>query len=269
MNEGFDHIFEEFSFNTELIFTGRHCDIEEFEVFDSGVIHFVKEGITDLEVKGMDTIKIREPSLIFFPRPYMMRFMPLDEVGVILVCAHTSFNVSINHPLAMSFPDVVVIELEKLAAIRPILEIFFEEALSQHNYKKQATDKLSTLILIYMTRYLIEHKLMHKGLIAAMSNKNVSESLEIIHSKFNIKLTLDSVAKEIGISRSKYAELFSKLVGQTFFEYLTSHRIRVAQRLIQEKKSIKAVASAVGFSNSSSFIRKFKEVTGVSPGKWL
>jgi len=90
MNEGFDHIFEEFSFNTELIFTGRHCDIEEFEVFDSGVIHFVKEGITDLEVKGMDTIKIREPSLIFFPRPYMMRFMPLDEVGVILICAHTS-----------------------------------------------------------------------------------------------------------------------------------------------------------------------------------
>jgi len=169
----------------------------------------------------------------------------------------------------MSFPDVVVIELEKLAAIKPILEIFFEEALSQHNYKKQATDKLSTLILIYMTRYLIEHKFMHKGLIAAMSNKNVSESLEIIHSKFNIKLTLDSVAKEIGISRSKYAELFSKLVGQTFFEYLTSHRIRVAQRLIQEKKSIKAVASAVGFSNSSSFIRKFKEVTGVSPGKWL
>jgi AraC-like DNA-binding protein len=268
MHEGLDNIFEGFSFSTELVFTGRHCDVEEFEVFSTGVIHFVREGIADLEIKGMETIKIRQPSLIFFPRPSMMRFMPLDEIGVILICAHTTLNVKSNHPLVVSFPDVVVIELEKLGAIKSILEAFFEEALSLKSYKKNATDKLSTLILVYMTRYLIEQNLMHTGLIAAMSNKKVAESLEIIHDKFNHKLTLDSVAKEIGISRSKFAVLFRKLLEQTFLEYLTSHRIRIAQKLLLANKSVKVVASEVGFSSSSAFIRKFKEETGVSPGKW-
>ena len=192
----------------------------------------------------------------------------VDKAGVVLICARTTFSISMNHPLVMSFPDVVVIELEKLAALKPILEAFFEEALSLNTYKKVATDQLSTLILVYMTRYLIEQKLMHTGLIVAMSNKKVAESLEIIHSRFNHKLTLDSVAKEIGISRSQFAVLFRKLLEQTFLEYLTSHRIRIAQKLLQANKSVKVVASEVGFSNSSAFIRKFKEKTGSSPGKW-
>jgi AraC-like DNA-binding protein len=268
MSKGFDYIFEGFSFNTELVFAGRHCDVEGFEDFSSGVIHFVKEGVTDLEIRGMSTIKIREPSLIFFPRPSSMRFMPIDEIGMVLVCAHTTFNVDHNHPVPMSFPDVVVIELKKINLLKPILEAFFEEALSPSDYKKQATDKLSTLILIYMTRYLIEQNILHKGLIAAMSNIKVAKSLEIIHSQFNTKLTLDSVAKVIGISRSQFAVVFTNLIGQTFYDYLTSHRVRVAQRLILEKKSIKVVAAAVGFSSSSAFIRKFKEETGISPGKW-
>jgi len=186
----------------------------------------------------------------------------------VLICAHISFNVHNHHPIPMSFPDVVVIELNKICTIKPILEAFFEEALSSSNYKKQTTDKLSTLILIYMTRYLIDHHILHTGLISAISNSKVAKSLEIIHCQFNNKLTLDSVAKEIGISRSQLAVIFSNLVGQTFFDYLTSHRVSVAKRLILEKKSIKVVAASVGFSSSSAFIRKFKEETGVSPGKW-
>ena len=268
MHDAYDHIFEGFSFSTELIFAGRHCDIEAFEAFSTGVVHFVKEGQADLEIQGMDTVKVRKPSLIFFPRPNLMRFLPVDKDGVILVCAHTSFNISHNHPLVVSFPEVVVIELEQFEPIKGMLESFFNEALSGNAYKKQAADKISALILVYMTRYLIENKLLHTGLISALSNKKIAEALEIIHSQFNQKLTLDSVAKEIGISRSQFAVLFRKLLGQTFLGYLTSHRIRNAQKLLLANKSVKVVASQVGFSSSSAFIRKFKEETGLSPGRW-
>lgn len=268
MHDSLDHIFEGFSFSTELVFAGRHCNIEGFEAFSTGVVHFVKEGIADLEIQGMETIQIRKPSLIFFPRPNLMRFMPVDEDGVILICAHTTFSVSLNHPLVVSFPEVVVIELQQFAPIKIMLEAFFDEALSSNAYRKQAAEKISALILVYMARYLIEHKLLHTGLISALSNKKVAEALEIIHSQFNQKLTLSSVAKEIGISRSQFAVLFSKLLDQTFLGYLTSHRIRIAQKLLLEKKSVKVIASKVGFSSSSAFIRKFKEETGFSPGRW-
>ena len=268
MQDGLDYIFEGFSLNTELIFAGRHCDIEEFEAFSTGVVHFVKEGIADLEIQGMQTIQIRKPSQIFFPRPNLMRFMPVDEDGIVLICAHTTFSISANHPLAVSFPEVVVIALEQLAPIKSILEAFFDEALSSNAYKKQAADKMSALILLYMTRYLAERKLLHTGLISALSNKKLAEALEIIHGQFNHKLTLGSVAKEVGISRSQFAVLFSKLLEQTFLDYLTSYRIRIAQKLLSEKKSVKVVASKVGFSSSSAFIRKFKEETGCSPGRW-
>ena len=268
MHNAYDHIFESFSFSTELVFAGRHCDIEAFEAFSTGVVHFVKEGQTNLEIQGMETIKVCKPSLIFFPRPNLMRFLPVDEDGVVLVCAHTTFSISYNHPLVVSFPEVVVIELEQFDPIKSMLEAFFNEALSSNAYKKQAADKISALILVYMTRYLIEHKLLHTGLISALSNKKIAEALEIIHSQFNQKLTLDLVAKEIGISRSQFAVLFRKLLGQTFLGYLSSHRIRNAQKLLLANKSVKVVASQVGFNSSSAFIRKFKEETGLSPGKW-
>ena len=268
MSDAYDHIFEGFSFDTELIFSGRHFDIDEFGEYPTGFAHFIKEGNANIEIKGMKTIQIRQPSLIFFPKPHLQRILPIDENGVVMVCVHIGFNVSFNHPLIMSFPDVLVIELDKFHPIKAILEVFIDEALSVNIHKKQAAEKLSALILIHMTRYAIEHQLVHSRLISALSNQKIADALEIIHTHFNTKLTLDSVAKEIGISRSQFAVLFTRILEQTFLDYLSSHRIRIAQKLLQANKSVKVVASEVGFSNSSAFIRKFKEVTGMPPGKW-
>ncbi len=268
MSDGYDHIFEDFSFDTELIFSGRHCDIHDFHKYRTGVAHFIKEGNANIEIQGMETIQIRRPSLIFFPKIHLQRILPIDEKGVVMVCVHTDFNLSYHHPLIMSFPDVLVIELDKFDSIKAILESFFDEALSQNIHKKQAAKKLSELILIYMTRYAIEHKLLHSGLISALSNQKIADALEIIHTQLYTKLTLDSVAKQIGISRSQFSMLFNQLLEQTFLSYLSSHRIRIAQKLLLANKSVKVVASEVGFSNASAFIRKFKEANGISPGKW-
>ncbi|PPD00237.1 MAG: hypothetical protein CTY35_03010 [Methylotenera sp.] len=269
MSDVYDFIFEGFNFNTEIVFAGRYCGVSQnFIECSTGLVHFIKSGNAQIEMPEMAPIKIDKPSLVFFPRPHAQRVVPLDENGVVMVCALTSFNASYTHPIIMSFPEVLIIELEKLDSVQKILEIFFDEALSSKLCKKQISEKMSSALLVYMTRYLLDNKLVHKGLIAALTNAKIVKALEIIHSRFNDKLTLSSVANEVGISRSQFAAIFSKLVEQTFFNYLTSYRIGVAQKLLRANKSVKMVAAEVGFSNPSAFIRKFKEETGISPGKW-
>jgi AraC-like DNA-binding protein len=270
MSDAYDFIFEGFNFNTEIVFAGRHCGVSNtFIECSTGIVHFVKEGNASVEMPGMTPININKPSLVFFPRPHAQRIVPLDKEGVVMVCARTSFSVSYTHPIVLSFPEVLVIELEKLDSVQKILEIFFDEALSSRLCNKQITEKMSSALLVYMTRYLIENQLVHRGLIAALSSSKVVKALEIIHKRYSTKLTLDSVANEIGISRSQFAVIFSKLVEQTFFDYLTTHRIGIAKKLLRANKSVKMVAAEVGFSNPSGFIRKFKEETGISPGKWV
>ena len=69
------------------------------------------------------------------------------------------------------------------------------------------------------------------------------------------------------ISGGYIGRLFKKYSGVSFIEYLINYRVKVAKQIMKENKGIKIkdVALKVGYTNSASFIRCFKNVTGVSP----
>jgi AraC-like DNA-binding protein len=57
-------------------------------------------------------------------------------------------------------------------------------------------------------------------------------------------------------------------MGTSPHNYLVNYRIGVAQQLLARRMPVKAVAQRVGYGTTASFVRKFKEVVGVSPGAW-
>lgn len=59
-------------------------------------------------------------------------------------------------------------------------------------------------------------------------------------------------------------------MGQTLLEYTTCMRMEKAKVILTSTKlQLKAVAEEVGYYNVSSFIRRFKQQTGVTPGEYL
>jgi AraC family transcriptional regulator, alkane utilization regulator len=93
-------------------------------------------------------------------------------------------------------------------------------------------------------------------------------AVRTIHARFDRDLDVDTLAREAGMSRSRFNERFKAVVGESPHGYLVRHRIGVAQDLLAKKLPVKAVAGRVGYATPSAFVRKFKELVGVSPAAW-
>ena len=79
-------------------------------------------------------------------------------------------------------------------------------------------------------------------------------------------LTLGDVAAHVALSNNHFCTIFSREVGETFIEYLTSIRIHRAGELLRTTNMrTSEVAYAVGYNDPHYFSYLFKKNTGLSP----
>jgi AraC-like DNA-binding protein len=92
--------------------------------------------------------------------------------------------------------------------------------------------------------------------------------------KFYLKpsITISDVSTAIG-SNDKYISLaVNKFARMNFSHYINTLRIQEAKKKLLEKNtesSIHEIAIACGFGNASSFIRVFKQITGLTPAYYV
>ena len=98
-------------------------------------------------------------------------------------------------------------------------------------------------------------------------NIHVEKILNDIKSNYHCDITLSRTAREHSISPEHLSRIFKKETGLSFHEYLTSIRLKEAERLLklEEKKSVSEIAFSCGFNDSNYFSHKFKTVYGLSP----
>lgn len=82
-------------------------------------------------------------------------------------------------------------------------------------------------------------------------------------------LHAEDVADHVHMSRSYFSQIFKKLTGSTFNDYLRQERLRVAERLLCEtNQSIAWVAHAVGYNDSKYFSQRFYEQNRLLPSEF-
>ena len=102
---------------------------------------------------------------------------------------------------------------------------------------------------------------------ASTIHPEVAKALLFIHNNYSQKITLDDVAKHVGLSKEYFSRLFLKEMGVNLFRYILTVRMSKAAEMLSSGKPtlIKDVALAVGFDNQYFFSTKFKEYYGISP----
>lgn len=86
---------------------------------------------------------------------------------------------------------------------------------------------------------------------------------------FRDTLTLERLAREIGMNPSALCRHFRQRTGKTLFAVLNEIRISHACRLLRDtQQAISAIAWESGFANLSHFNRQFKSLTGQTPGEY-
>lgn len=81
--------------------------------------------------------------------------------------------------------------------------------------------------------------------------------------------SVQKIANHFSLSLSYLSRYFKEQTGQTVMEYV--HEIRIEQAkhlLLKDDCSLKNIVQQIGYYDVSSFIRKFKQTVGVTPGEY-
>lgn len=94
----------------------------------------------------------------------------------------------------------------------------------------------------------------------------VERAKAYIKDNFSEELSLEEVAKRIGISPYYLSKLFKEGEGVNYIDYVTKLRIDYAkEQLAKSAKSIKEICHESGYGDPNYFSRIFKKWTGVTP----
>lgn len=105
--------------------------------------------------------------------------------------------------------------------------------------------------------------------LRGLSDARVGKALALLHDRYAEPWTLDSLAREVGTSRTALAVRFKELVGEAPMAYLTRWRVtRAANRMRSERINLSRLAESVGYNSDAVFSKAFRRITGQSPGRY-
>lgn len=101
------------------------------------------------------------------------------------------------------------------------------------------------------------------------SLNKLQEALKYIECNYREKISVQTLAFMCYVTPDYFSRLFSSATGKTVPQYVTEVRIKKAKELLSDPSlKIRAVANAVGYDDPAYFMRKFKQVTGVTPTEY-
>jgi AraC family transcriptional regulator len=92
-------------------------------------------------------------------------------------------------------------------------------------------------------------------------------ALEMMDSRLGARLTIDTLAHEVGLSPAHFARAFKTTFGSAPHQYLLALRLEKARRELEAPgANLSAVAQHWGFADQAHFTRLFKRTFGLTPG---
>jgi AraC-like DNA-binding protein len=125
------------------------------------------------------------------------------------------------------------------------------------------------LFMEAVRRYVDTLPQVERGWLAGLRDPIVGRALSLLHAGMDQPWTADGLAREIGLSRSAFADRFTRVMGEPPIRYLAKQRMRfAAQRLRTSHEPVARIAFEAGYESEAAFNRAFKRELGVPPAIW-
>ena len=94
----------------------------------------------------------------------------------------------------------------------------------------------------------------------------IQEAHRILSKETAPQLSIEGLALEVGLNRTKLQYGFKKLYGINIYDFQLQQRMEKAkQLLLTTQKPVKVIAQLSGYSSDSSFVAIFKKISGITP----
>jgi AraC-like DNA-binding protein len=151
-----------------------------------------------------------------------------------------------------------------------MLRLAAEEAERGSAGSERLLAKLAELMFVEVVRkYIAQLPDDSRGWLSGLRHRQIGHALRLIHGEPAKPWTLAALAREVGLSRSVFADRFVHYVGASPMHYLGRWRMQLAARRLTIPGISAAQAGAeVGYESEAAFNRAFKKYVGATPGSW-
>ena len=262
--------FSRFTPTAKVFYTGSMCQISHFDESDGvGHLHLLRGGTLHIGGKTFKERLIKEPSILFSPKPQSHTLAPTHASGADMVCATIDLGSGSHNPFVHALPDLMVIPFSDAPDLVSRIEWLFEEADGDACGRSTALELLTEYVLILLLRYGMNHTETSGCILTGLSDERLARAINAIHESPEEPWTLETLAETANMSRARFAHNFREAVGVTPLDYLTDWRLSIARSLLRSGEAIAMVAQQVGYQNATSFSRAFNRKTGLTPRDWL
>jgi AraC-like DNA-binding protein len=178
-----------------------------------------------------------------------------------------------NDPLIEILPKVLKLQVEQGASgdwIESSLRFAAQEMARGRTGSPAILAQLAEcLFMEAVRRYVDTLPPVQRGWLAGMRDPIVGRALALLHTRKDHQWTADALAREIGLSRSAFADRFTRVMGEPPMRYLARQRMQLAaRRLRSSHEPVARIAFEVGYESEAAFNRAFKRELGVPPAEW-
>jgi AraC-like DNA-binding protein len=262
--------------------------------------HYVVSGVLSIAEPGQPAQQVKSGEVVLFPRNdlYLMgsdvSLPPVSAASVIvpegdkmaltvrhggggdalqMVCGFLGCDSDLTNPIVSTLPSAMILKVEDTPAadwIRSTFQYAAYEVVNGRTGSTAVLSKLSELLFVEAVRQYVQGLPEEQsGWLAGLRDPAVSRALALMHADFVRDWTVDELGREVGVSRSAFAERFTRMIGVAPMHYLADWRLQVAaQKLRDTGELLGRISEQVGYESEAAFSRAFKKKFGAAPATW-
>jgi len=189
------------------------------------------------------------------------------------VCAAFDYDLDVGEPLMGLLPPVIHVPADPVAArdVAAIVELLAMEVGARRPGARAAAARLFDTLLIAVIRHWLDRQVDGEApsWLRALRDPALAQALAALHERPAEPWTVESLAREVHVSRATLARRFAEVVGEPPLTYLARWRMHLAaQRLKYSTDTVEAIAHEVGYTSEYAFNRAFTRHRGQPPGRY-
>lgn len=148
------------------------------------------------------------------------------------------------------------------------LGLLSREARSLRPGSEPILTRLADILVVQAIRHWLQTaEAKDRSWIAALRDPQIGTALRRMQVELDSPWTVETLAREVGMSRSAFAARFSELVGEGALRHLTRLRLeRARTEMAEGVHPVPVVAARHGYSSEAAFSKAYRKFWGEPPG---
>jgi AraC-like DNA-binding protein len=263
------------------------------------LFHFLTEGRAYAQIDGLrEELKAGDIVVIPHGDPHMLgngsRVKPVDSLKTFgkglseslvvtrfggggettkFVCGFMACEPRLSEVFLAGLPKLVKVRVTNEPSgewLKNSIQFTVGEAGASNAGRQLVLAKLSEVLFVEtLRRYINSLPPDQIGWLAGARDPIIGQALAHIHKDPVHEWTISSLARTVGVSRTRFVERFRHFIGESPMAYLTKWRLKLAAEILQSsEESVAAIALSVGYASEAAFNRAFRREFNCPPARF-